>query len=136
MDSVSMEARSVHKYTGFTTVTDSFSRYRWVVLFRKKSDIPYLVVNKIKQLANITGKPVKVIKCDGGTEFRNTTSNNFIVQNGIKLQLSEVETPQQNGVSERTNGLISKGASALLHETSFILHRFSCSGGESSILNT
>ncbi|GJV57425.1 ribonuclease H-like domain-containing protein [Tanacetum coccineum] len=46
---------------------------------------------------------VKVIRCDNGTEFKNSVMNQFYKIKGIKREFSVARTPQQNGVAERRN---------------------------------
>nr|GEW87248.1 putative ribonuclease H-like domain-containing protein [Tanacetum cinerariifolium] len=46
---------------------------------------------------------VKVIRCDNGTEFKNSVMNQFCEDKGIKKEFSVAKTPQQNRVTERRN---------------------------------
>ncbi|GJS93051.1 ribonuclease H-like domain-containing protein [Tanacetum coccineum] len=46
---------------------------------------------------------VKVIRCDNGTEFKNSIMNQFCEMKGIKREFSVARTPQHNGVAERKN---------------------------------
>ncbi|XP_076935408.1 uncharacterized protein LOC143602045 [Bidens hawaiensis] len=46
---------------------------------------------------------LKGIRCDNGTEFKNSSLNYFCVEKGVLQQYSSARTPQQNGVAERRN---------------------------------
>nr|GEV72512.1 hypothetical protein [Tanacetum cinerariifolium] len=46
---------------------------------------------------------VKIIRCDNGTEFKNSVLNQFCDMKKIKREFSVARTPQQNGVAERKN---------------------------------
>ena len=49
------------------------------------------------------GLPIKKMKSDNGTEFKNTLVEEFLDEEGIKHEFSTPYTPQQNGVVERKN---------------------------------
>ena len=50
------------------------------------------------------GLPIKKVRSDNGTEFKNTLVEQFpIKKEGIKHEFSTPYTPQQNGVVERKN---------------------------------
>jgi transposase InsO family protein len=49
------------------------------------------------------GLPIKKIRSDNGTKFKNTQVEEFLDEEGIKHEFSSPYTPQQNGVVERKN---------------------------------
>jgi hypothetical protein len=53
---------------------------------------------------------VKKIRSDNGTEFKNTQVEEYLDQEGIKLEFSAPYTPQQNGVAERKNWTLIESA--------------------------
>ncbi|GJS71387.1 putative ribonuclease H-like domain-containing protein [Tanacetum coccineum] len=57
---------------------------------------------------------VKVIRCDNGTEFKNSLMNQFCEMKGIKRKFSVARTPQQNGVAERKNKTLIEAARTML----------------------
>ncbi|GJS63505.1 putative ribonuclease H-like domain-containing protein [Tanacetum coccineum] len=57
---------------------------------------------------------VKVIRCDNGTEFKNSIMNQFCEMKGIKREFSVARTPQQNGVAERKNRTLIEAARTML----------------------
>nr|GEU57256.1 uncharacterized mitochondrial protein AtMg00810-like [Tanacetum cinerariifolium] len=59
---------------------------------------------------NLVDKKVKVIRCDNGTEFKNSVMNDFYAMKGIKREFSVSRTPQQNSVAERRNKTLIEAA--------------------------
>nr|GFA14055.1 ribonuclease H-like domain-containing protein [Tanacetum cinerariifolium] len=57
----------------------------------------------ITGIENQLASKVKVIRCENGTEFKNSVMNQFCDMKGIKREFSVARTPQQNGVAERKN---------------------------------
>nr|GEU67706.1 reverse transcriptase domain-containing protein [Tanacetum cinerariifolium] len=54
-------------------------------------------------MENLVDKNVKIIRCDNGTEFKNSVMNDFCEMKCIRREFSAARTPQQNGVAERRN---------------------------------
>nr|GEV15777.1 putative reverse transcriptase domain-containing protein [Tanacetum cinerariifolium] len=57
---------------------------------------------------------VNVIRCDNGTEFKNSVMNQFCKDKGIEREYSVARTPQQNRVAERRNRTLIKVARTML----------------------
>nr|GEU40482.1 ribonuclease H-like domain-containing protein [Tanacetum cinerariifolium] len=70
--------------------------------------------NFITEIENLKELKVKVIRCDNGGEFRNKEMNDFCSKKGIKRELSNARTPQQNGVAERRNMTLIEAARTML----------------------
>ena len=62
------------------------------------------------------GLPIKKIRSDNGTEFKNTLVEEFLDDEGIKHEFSTPYTPQQNGVVERKNRTLLDMARTMLDE--------------------
>eukprot|EP00924_Labyrinthula_sp_SR-Ha-C_P013410 snap_masked-scaffold_5-processed-gene-1.22-mRNA-1 protein AED:1.00 eAED:1.00 QI:0/-1/0/0/-1/1/1/0/1350 len=88
---------------GFVLLTDSFSKMKFIRTYVKASEVPALVINILNQIKQTKGKFPKEIYCDQGTEFKNKKLKVFLQQNAIGRKFSAKYTPQQNGVSERSN---------------------------------
>ncbi|MGM9241649.1 hypothetical protein ACTFGL_05175, partial [Campylobacter jejuni] len=56
------------------------------------------------------------IRSDNGTEFRNSTMEEFCKERGVVQQFSAPGTPQQNGVVERKNRTLIEAARTMLDE--------------------
>jgi transposase InsO family protein len=59
---------------------------------------------------------LKVIRSDNGTEFKNTSFDEFCLEHGIDQQFSALRVPQQNGVVERKNRTLVEMARTILDE--------------------
>nr|GEV92924.1 hypothetical protein [Tanacetum cinerariifolium] len=68
----------------------------------------------ITEIQNLIDKKVKVIRCDNGTEFKNSVMNDFYTIKGIRKEFSIARTPQQNGVAERRNRKLIEAARTMV----------------------
>nr|GEU75069.1 hypothetical protein [Tanacetum cinerariifolium] len=71
----------------------------------------------ITKIENLVDKKVKVIKCDNGTEFKNSVMNNFCAMKGTRREFSVARTPQQNGVAKRRNRTLIEAARTMLADS-------------------
>jgi transposase InsO family protein len=60
--------------------------------------------------------PIKKVRSDNRTEFRNTQVEEFLDEEGIKHEFSTPYTPQQNGAVERKNRTLIDMARTMLDE--------------------
>nr|KAJ0204922.1 hypothetical protein LSAT_V11C500296580 [Lactuca sativa] len=103
-----------NKYT--LVVVDEFTRFTWVVFLKKKSHAAQEIFSLIRKNETLTGLKVKQLRSDHGTEFRNSTLEEFCDHKGIGQNFSAPRTPQQNGVAERRNRtLIEAGRTLMIH---------------------
>nr|KAJ0185610.1 hypothetical protein LSAT_V11C900471260 [Lactuca sativa] len=103
-----------NKYT--LVVVDEFTRFTWVVFLKKKSHAAHEIISLIRKNETLTGLKVKQLRSDHGTEFRNSTLEEFCDHKGIEQNFSAPRTPQQNGVAERRNRtLIEAGRTLMIH---------------------
>nr|GEX75444.1 hypothetical protein [Tanacetum cinerariifolium] len=72
-------------------------------------------------LENLLSLKVKVIRCDNGTEFKNSDLNQFCGLKGIKREFSVPRTPRQNGIDERKNRTLIKAARTLLADSLLLI---------------
>ncbi|XP_073844139.1 uncharacterized protein, partial [Musca autumnalis] len=61
-----------------------------------------------------TGRKIKCLRSDNGTEFVNNNFNAYLKEHGIVRQLTVPHTPQQNGVAERFNRTLVEMARSML----------------------
>ena len=52
---------------------------------------------------NLTGKKIKILRTDNGTEYETNEFRKFCREAGIKRETTNVYTPEQNVVAERKN---------------------------------
>ncbi|KAJ9542522.1 hypothetical protein OSB04_029028 [Centaurea solstitialis] len=97
-------------------LVDEFSRFTWTFFLRHKGDAAEEIILFIKKIEVRTGLPVRSIRSDNGTEFKNYTLDAFLNDKGISQQFSAVRSPQQNGVVERKNRTLCEAARSMLCE--------------------
>ena len=103
-----------NKY-GFVIV-DDYTRYTWVYFLNDKSDVFDLLKSFIKRVQNEFETPIKKIRSDNGSEFKNTRVDELCDELGIKHEFSPPYTPQSNGIVERKNRTLIEMARTMLCE--------------------
>ena len=98
-------------------MVDDFSKYTWVLFLHSKDEAPQLIIDHIKKIEVEAKFPVRSIRIDNGTEFKNVVQNDFCTSKGISRQFSAPRTPQQNGVVERKNRTLVEAARTMLSES-------------------
>ncbi|GJT85239.1 putative ribonuclease H-like domain-containing protein [Tanacetum coccineum] len=106
--------KSLMKKSYCLVVTDDFSRFSWVFFLATKDETNGILKTFITEIENQLDHKVKVIRCDNGTEFKNSIMNQFGEIKGIKREFSVARTPQQNGVAERRNRTLIEAARTML----------------------
>nr|GFB37399.1 putative ribonuclease H-like domain-containing protein [Tanacetum cinerariifolium] len=76
---------------------------------------------KIIGKENLLNLKIKIIRCDNGTEFKNSDLNKFCGLKGIKREFSVNRTPQQNGIVERKNRTLIEAARTLLADSLLLI---------------
>ncbi|KAI3745848.1 hypothetical protein L6452_08259 [Arctium lappa] len=113
--SVNIQSIAGKKYT--LVIVDEYSRYTWVIFLRCKSDTPEELISFVKKMEVLNNLTVRSIRSDHGTEFKNSSLNNFFENKGISHNFSSVRTPQQNGVAKRRNRTIIEAARSMLSDS-------------------
>ena len=108
------EVRSKDGYKGFVSVTDAFTRYRWIVLIESRAEVGEKLIKLFNKLQNRYKSKIKCLRSDQGSEFVNKRLRAYCEENGITVEYSAVYTPEENGISERSNGLIQEGLRSML----------------------
>ena len=94
-----------------------YSKYTWVLFLHSKDETPQMVIDHLKLIELDSKFPVRAIRSDNGTEFKNQLLNDFCSDKGISRQYSAPRTPQQNGVVERKNCTLIEAARTMLSES-------------------
>ncbi|GJS07266.1 putative ribonuclease H-like domain-containing protein [Tanacetum coccineum] len=105
-----------HKHYSLV-VTNDFSRFSWVFFLGTKDETFYILRDFITFVENQLTKKVKAIRCDNGTEFKNSNLIELCGSKGIKRDYSVARTPQQNGVAERKNRTLIEAARTMLADS-------------------
>ena len=98
-------------------VYDDFSRMIFAFLLKQKSDAAESLEQFIIFAKNQTGKNVKAIRSDNGTEYVNKRFNNFTKKLGIQHQTTVPGNSQSNGRAERANGILQEKARCMLADS-------------------
>nr|GFB94963.1 putative ribonuclease H-like domain-containing protein [Tanacetum cinerariifolium] len=106
--------KSLSKKSYCLVITDDYSRFSWVFFLASKDETAPVLKTFIISLENLLSLKVKVIRCDNGTEFKNSDLNQFCGLKVIKREFSVPRTPQQNGIAERKNRTLIEVARTLL----------------------
>nr|GFA84874.1 putative ribonuclease H-like domain-containing protein [Tanacetum cinerariifolium] len=109
--------KSLSKKSYFLVITDDYSRFSWVFFLASKDETTPVLKTFIIGLDNLLSLKVKVIRCDNGTEFKNSDLNQFCGLKGIKREFSVPRTPQQNGIADRKNKTFIEAARTLLADS-------------------
>ena len=117
---VNIMSMSKKKYA--LVIVDDYSKYTWVLFLHSKDETPQMVVDHLKLIELDSKFPVRAIRSDNGTEFRNATLNDYCADKGISRQYSAPRTPQQNGVVERKKRTLIEAARTMLSESRLPLY--------------
>jgi transposase InsO family protein len=98
-----MENSSIGGSRYFLTFIDDKSRKIFIYFLQNKSGWEESrAFQDFKNLAETqTGRKLKILRTDNGTEYKNSKFQEIFRQNGIVHQTTNVHTPEQNGLSER-----------------------------------
>jgi transposase InsO family protein len=108
-------------------IVDDFTRYTWVVFLVDKSDVFVIFKTFIKRVQNEFETTIKKVRCDNGSEFKNTRIDEFCDEYGIRPQFSAKCIPQSNGLVERKNITLIDMARLILSEYN-VSHSFWAEG--------
>ncbi|KAI3672801.1 hypothetical protein L6452_38901 [Arctium lappa] len=109
-----MRTQSINGKKYILVMVDEYSRYTWLEFLRTKSEAPDLIIKFIKKIQVLMQSPVKQLRSDNGTEFKNATLQTFLESIGISHNFSTAMAPQQNGVVERKNRTLVEVAQTML----------------------
>lgn len=87
----------------FVTFVDDYSRYAWIYFLKHKNE-EFDTFKKWKAMGeNRTGKKLKTLRSNNGTEYTDGAFKEFCGKEGIARHWTVRNTQQQNGVAERLN---------------------------------
>ena len=70
-------------YKYYLVVVDDFSHYSWTFPLRVKSETFPTLLHFFAWVSTQFGLTVKVVQCDNGREFDNSTSRSFFLSRGV-----------------------------------------------------
>ncbi|GAA0161186.1 hypothetical protein LIER_17558 [Lithospermum erythrorhizon] len=86
----------------------------WTYLLMNKSDTLYHFKTFKALVESESGKHIKCLRIDRGGKYLSGEFNAYCNEHGIKRQLINPYTPQQNGVAERRNRTVMNMVRAFL----------------------
>ncbi|GFW89523.1 retrovirus-related Pol polyprotein from transposon TNT 1-94 [Trichonephila clavipes] len=115
------ESQGGNKY--FLSIIDDYSRKVTVFPIRNKSDVFHTFIRFQKRAERFLSRKVIAVRTDGGLEFCNKDMDNFLTELGIKHEVTNLYTPEMNGIAERFNLTALDGIKTLL-KSSEVPHKF------------
>jgi transposase InsO family protein len=97
-------------------IIDDYSHFTWVFFLFDKCQVKDRVKTFVRRAQKEFDLPIKKIRSDNGSEFKNTQVEEFLEEEGIKHEFSTPYTPQQNSVVERKNRTLIDMARTMLDE--------------------
>ena len=64
-------------------IVDDYSKYTWVLFLHSKDETLQMVIDHLKLIELDSKCPVRAIRSDNGTEFKNAVLNDFCADKGI-----------------------------------------------------
>ncbi|CAG9134816.1 unnamed protein product [Plutella xylostella] len=111
-----MEHRSIGGMKYFLLFVDDYSRMAFVYFLKTKDEV-FSYFKSFKQLVeNQTGRKLKVLRTDNGTEFCSKVFEKYLQDAGVIHQKTCPYTPEQNGLCERLNRSVVEKARCLIYD--------------------
>lgn len=101
----------------FLLIIDDFSRKSSIYPIQSKSDVFNVFRNHVTRAERFLGTKLKAIRTDNGREFVNENFEVYCRKYGVKHELTNVYSPEENGVVERYNQTVTAGIRTLLSES-------------------
>jgi histone deacetylase 1/2 len=103
---------SVGRHDYYVSFIDDYSKFTWIYLLKKKSDVLSAFINFQKLVERKLGKKIITVQSDWGGEY--VKLNTFFQAHGISHHVSCPHAHQQNGSAERKHRHIVEVGLALL----------------------
>ncbi|KAL8091680.1 hypothetical protein AgCh_034080 [Apium graveolens] len=113
---------SISKKRYAHVIVDEFTRYTWLYFLHTKDETPSILLDHVRELEKGSTYKVKIIRSDNGTEFGNSSMEEFCKLKRIKQEFSAPGTPKKNGVVERKNRTLIEAARTMLEEARFLTY--------------
>ncbi|KAD3067056.1 hypothetical protein E3N88_34936 [Mikania micrantha] len=98
-------------------IVDDYSKFVWTFFLHSKGEVAKAIMNFVLFAEKQYSIPIKCVRSDNGTEFRNHLLDEFYLSKGIQRQYSIPRTPEQNGVVERKNRTLIEAARTMLADS-------------------
>ncbi|MCO5615015.1 hypothetical protein L7F22_069303 [Adiantum nelumboides] len=112
----SVHIPSLGGHTYYVSFTDDYSRYTWVYFMKSKAEVFQIFKHFHMMVKTMTGRRIKILRLKNRGEFLSKEFSQYLLQHGIKRQLTCSYTPQQNGVAEMKNRTLFDTAKCMLKD--------------------
>ena len=109
-----IETTSIEGYWYFITFTNDFSCYMHVRLCKSKDDALNIFKMWKACAEKEMGQTLKILCTDSGGKYTSNAFSTYLAEHGIKCELTNVYTPQENGVSEWANQTLNNLACSMI----------------------
>ena len=100
----------------FLTFIDDFSKIAKIYSIKSKDEVYDKFVEYINLIENKTGRKIKKLRCDNGTEYLNKNMYRLFREKGIECEACPPYVHELNGTAERYNRTIMDSARCFLAE--------------------
>jgi histone deacetylase 1/2 len=100
----------------YVSFVDDFSRYSWIYLLKRKSDVEQSFYHFQTHVERLLQTKILAVQTDGGGEYRRLSR--YFDKTGIQHRVTCPHTSQQNGIAERKHRHIVETGIALLAHSS------------------
>lgn len=101
----------------FLTITDDYSRKVTTYALKEKREVFKFFTSYQKRVERFLNCKILNVRTDNGLEFCSKEFEDFLEDQGIKMERTNTYTPEQNGVSERFNYTAVNAIKALLKDS-------------------
>ena len=129
MEIIHTDVRGPFKTTGFNeekyfiSFIDDYSKIARIYCIKSKDEVFDCFVQYVNEGANLTGKRLKILRCDKGKEYLNNRVYKFARDKGIRINNCPTYVHELNGTAERYNRTVMDMARCLLAEAK-VLRRY------------
>lgn len=112
-----MKTTSIGGGRYFVSFRDDKTRKSYTYIMKEKSEVLTRLKQFLMEVENELNLTVTMIRCDGGGEYVNREMKHFLIEKGIRLQVTARNSPEQNGVAERLNRTLMEKTRCILAES-------------------
>ena len=109
-----MNSKSLSGAEYFLTFIDDKTRYVWVYILKRKSEVLRRFQEWKAMVERSTGRKVIAVRTDNGGEYTSVEFQSYLRKEGIKHEFTVSRTPEQNGVAERLNRTLMESVRSML----------------------
>ena len=107
----------------FDNFLNDHTRCAWVYILKQKREVFQQFQEWKALVEKSSGRKIKIFRTDNGGEYTSTEFSTYLIQEGIKQELTTPHTPQQNEAAERLNRTLIEWVRTMLADSK-LPHRF------------